>query len=80
MSEDKEVFGGDFSRTNLRAQVRNQMLIGAGVAFGLVGGVVAFIYALIFIGTLLPPESKEAVDPTPDSFSAYEITQSVDRA
>ena len=31
-------------------------------------GPVIFIVALYYIGLLLPPESKEAADPTPDSF------------
>jgi hypothetical protein len=29
---------------------------------------IVFIAGLYFIGTFLAPESKEAIDPTPDSF------------
>ena len=45
----------------------------AGAMFGgvIVGGVGAFIAVLMVVSSWLPPESKEADDPTPDSFSAY---------
>ncbi len=48
--------------------ITGQMLTGAGIAGGIVFGSWAFIAGLAWLGTFLPPESKEAVDPTPDSF------------
>ncbi|MEM9060340.1 MAG: RC-LH1 core complex protein PufX [Pseudomonadota bacterium] len=58
--------------TMLSMIIVGQMAKGAAVAAFVVFGPVVFIYALYFLGTFLPPESKEADDPTPDSFSAYE--------
>ncbi|MEM8576621.1 MAG: RC-LH1 core complex protein PufX [Pseudomonadota bacterium] len=55
-------------RERIRANITMQMLKGFGIAGSVVFGPILFIYLLIGIGTLLPPESKEAVDPTPDSF------------
>lgn len=40
------------------------MAVGGFVFFG----PVLFVLAIHFVGQFLPPESKEAVDPTPDSF------------
>ncbi len=67
----KELFDGDFSRPRIFAEIGGQMAVGAGVAGAVVIGTGVFIYVLYLIGTLLPPESKEAQDPTPGSFSAY---------
>ena len=38
------------------------------VAGGIFFGAWIFVVALAWLGSFLPPESKEAVDPTPDSF------------
>ena len=59
---------GEATETNLFWDIFKQMIIGAGIAGGVVVGAGVFIYVLYLIGTLLPPESKEAADPTPDSF------------
>ena len=59
---------GEFNQSNLFFDVMKQMLVGAGIAGGVVIGAGVFIYVLYLIGTFLPPESKEAADPTPDSF------------
>lgn len=64
----------DYLRTSddptfrLRADVLSLMLKGAGYAavFCLVIGV--FLAVTIWIGKALPPESKEAPDPTPLSY------------
>ncbi|MEM8822721.1 MAG: RC-LH1 core complex protein PufX [Pseudomonadota bacterium] len=56
----------------MRRDIFKQMLIGAAAAAGTVIIPVVFIYGLYLAGTLLPPESKEAVDPTPDSFGLEE--------
>ena len=65
--------GGDFTPQSVRNNIATQMGKGAAVAAVVFFGPVVFIYVLYLIGTLLPPESKEAVDPTPDSFGAYEL-------
>jgi hypothetical protein len=53
----------DASGTIFR-QLGKGLLIASVVFFG----PVLFIWVLSLIGDLLPPESKEAADPTPDSF------------
>ena len=47
----------------------------AGALFGgaAVGVMAVFIIVLMVISSWLPPESKEADDPTPDSFSYYVV-------
>ena len=50
------------------AQIFGQMVAGSVFTAIALGVPIVFIVGLYFIGTLLPPESKEAVDPTPDSF------------
>ena len=54
------------------AQIFGQMFSGSLVAGALVGVPVVFIVALMWLGELLPEESKLADDPTPDSFVASE--------
>ena len=72
MSDNKkELFDGDMSKPRILTEIASQMVIGAGAAGAVVVGAGVFVYVLYLIGTLLPPESKEADDPTPDSFSAY---------
>ena len=67
MSDTNDPFlSGD--RHEIRAEVRRQFLRGGGVGIAAFVGVGVFVYALVVISWLLPPESKEAVDPTPDSF------------
>ena len=74
MSEDHDnPFKTDGSdRDALFGQVAKKMLAGAGIGAAIILAPVIYVYALYLIGTLLPPESKEAADPTPDSFSALE--------
>ncbi|MEL7092574.1 MAG: RC-LH1 core complex protein PufX [Pseudomonadota bacterium] len=52
----------------MRADIMMQFLRGGFFAFTVFAGPILFIYLFVFIGSFLPPESKEAVDPTPDSF------------
>ena len=54
------------------AQIFGQMFSGSLVAGALVGVPVVFIVALMWLGELLPEESKLADDPTPDSFVSSE--------
>tara|TARA_B100001057_G_scaffold483144_1_gene559494 strand:+ start:347 stop:562 length:216 start_codon:yes stop_codon:yes gene_type:complete len=54
------------------AQIFGQMFSGSLVAGALVGIPVVFIVALMWLGELLPEESKLADDPTPDSFVSSE--------
>ncbi|MEL6467630.1 MAG: RC-LH1 core complex protein PufX [Pseudomonadota bacterium] len=49
---------------DIMGQMFRGMIAAGTVAFG----PLVFIYAVYLLGTLLPPESKEAQDPTPDSF------------
>ncbi|NNE53725.1 MAG: RC-LH1 core complex protein PufX [Sulfitobacter sp.] len=63
----------DFLRTGettfrLRADVLALMLKGAGYAALFCFGVGFLLWAIYAIGLLLPPESKEADDPTPFSY------------
>jgi len=44
-----------------------QMAKGAGYGALVFFGIVFFIFIFVAIGSLLPPESKEAEDPTPNS-------------
>ena len=48
--------------------VLGQMVRGCMFAATVLFGPILFIYAVYLLGTLLPPESKDAQDPTPDSF------------
>ena len=50
------------------AQVFGQMVAGSFFAVLAIGIPIAFILFFYFIGTFLPIESKQAEDPTPDSF------------
>ena len=72
MSSKRQIFDGDFSPERIRAEGFGNMFAGALFGGALVGGMGVFIYILIVISSFLPPESKEADDPTPDSFSYYE--------
>lgn len=60
--------GGPSDTETVRRFVGGQMVRGALVATVMFFGPLLFIWALWFVGTFLPPESKEALDPTPDSF------------
>ena len=50
------------------AQVFGQMVAGSFFAALVLGIPIAFIVFFYIIGTFLPIESKQADDPTPDSF------------
>ena len=52
----------------LRTDILGLMLKGAAYAALVVIAIWAFIYVIYLVGLLLPPESKEAQDPTPLSF------------
>ena len=69
MSSDKQIFDGDFSPDRVRAEGFGGMFAGAIFGGVMVGGMAVFIGVLMLISSWLPPESKEADDPTPDSFS-----------
>lgn len=72
MSDPKPPFGGDFSKARMQSEIFGQMLSGAVIAAAVIGGPIVFVYVLAFLGSFLPEDSKEALDPTPDSFSHYE--------
>lgn len=61
-----------FDRDKTFIEAMGQMVIGSIIAGAVIIVPVVFIYVVYLVGTVLPPESKEAADPTPDSFSAYE--------
>lgn len=71
MSDQNKPFDGDFSRQRILSETVGHMIAGAGIGGAAIVGFGVFVYVLYLIGTLLPAESKEAVDPTPDSFSVY---------
>ncbi|MEM9550578.1 MAG: RC-LH1 core complex protein PufX [Pseudomonadota bacterium] len=54
----------------LRIEMFGYLMRGVIVAAGIVVVPVGFILGLYLLGTFLPPESREAQDPTPDSFAS----------
>ncbi|MEM8580467.1 MAG: RC-LH1 core complex protein PufX [Pseudomonadota bacterium] len=67
-NENHPITHQDTTPQLIRFEIVKQMLKGSGVAAGVLLLPAAFIFCVHLVGTLLPPESKEAVDPTPDSF------------
>lgn len=67
-NENESVFANG-EREEVRREIGLQMLRGAVIAALVVFGPILFVYSIYLLGLLLPPESKEADDPTPDSFS-----------
>lgn len=63
MSDNNSPFE-EYSRETMSREVRNQMLKGAAFAAAVVIVPIAFIYAIYLVSLLLPPESKEAFDPS----------------
>ena len=55
-------------RKFLLDNILGQMVRGCLFAATVLFGPILFVYAIYVLGTFLPPESKEAQDPTPDSF------------
>ncbi|MEM0990234.1 MAG: RC-LH1 core complex protein PufX [Pseudomonadota bacterium] len=70
-NDDSPYGSGKIDKSTVFKDVGKQMCVGAGVAAAVILVPAALIYVTYLIGTLLPPESKEADDPTPDSFSYY---------
>ncbi len=58
------MFEGNPSRKELRSAVTGQMAKGFGAAMFVVVGIGVAIWVMYLLGTLLPPESKEAPDPS----------------
>ncbi len=73
MSSNKQIFDGDFSRERIQAEGFGGMFGGAIFGGAMVGFMAVFIVVLMLISSWLPPESKEADDPTPDSFSFFYV-------
>jgi hypothetical protein len=73
MSSQKQIFDGDFSPERIRSEAFGNMFAGALFGGAAVGVMAVFIIVLMVISSWLPPESKEADDPTPDSFSYYVV-------
>ncbi len=65
---DDETYLGTTRRTRLAADVGYLMAKGAGYAALLVFGLWLVVAVIALVGGLLPPESQEALDPTPWSF------------
>jgi hypothetical protein len=63
-------------RATWMAEGFGRMFVGAAIGGVVFFGPVIFIVLLYYFSLLLPPESKEAEDPTPDSFS-YQIERSI---
>ena len=70
MSDKPDLYGpnGSGDGTKIGISISGQMFMGFIVAGGIFFGAWIFVVALAWLGSFLPPESKEAVDPTPDSF------------
>ncbi|MEM7075857.1 MAG: RC-LH1 core complex protein PufX [Pseudomonadota bacterium] len=69
---DKDMFDENDPKFRTFSSITLRMLLGAGVAALLFFGTLILLWFIYFVGTFLPPESKEADDPTPDSFSSFE--------
>ncbi|MEM1313249.1 MAG: RC-LH1 core complex protein PufX [Pseudomonadota bacterium] len=69
---DDETFDID----DVSADVATQFLKGGALAAAIVAGPIIAIYLIYLVGLLLPPESKQAPDPTPDSFSQLQVERS----
>jgi len=65
-------------RKKIREAITGQMLLGGGIGIAAFLGALGLVVGLWLIGSLLPPESKEADDPTPDSFGF--LTETVETA
>ena len=70
MSDKPDLYGqnGMGDSTKIGIAMTGQMFAGAVAAGAVFFGAWIFVAGLAFLGSFLPPESKEAVDPTPDSF------------
>ena len=68
MSANYKSTEAPFDVSDARRSIMNQMVKGFMIAMVTFFGPVVFILVIYWIGLLLPPESKEADDPTPDSF------------
>ena len=68
MSDEKTNVLGVDGTFRMRMDILGLMLKGASYAALFVLAIWAFVYVFVIIGWFLPPESKEAVDPTPLSF------------
>jgi hypothetical protein len=77
MSDNHDYLGTSETTFRLRADVLMLMLKGAGYAavFCIVVGV--FLAVTIWIGTLLPAESKEAPDPSLGAIELIQMTAQV---
>ena len=73
MSSKREIFDGDVSRARMQSEGFGNLFAGAMIGGGIAVGVGVFIYVLMLISYILPPQSKQAEDPTPGSFSAYVV-------
>lgn len=63
----RDIFGERDPRSQLRAQGLAYMLSGAGWAAAVFFGALLLIGLLVLVGQLLPEESKQSPDPTPES-------------
>ena len=69
MAEQRPIFGEPKQEPSLFREGAMLMAKGAAVGAAIFFGAMFFVFVLIAIGNLLPPESKEAPDP---SFGAIE--------
>ncbi len=69
MSDDPNKYQIEIPEFQKR-QLEVAWLMGKGALYGAVlfFGIGIFIWLLVLLGSILPPESKEAADPTPWSF------------
>jgi hypothetical protein len=77
MSDNQDYLKTSEGNFRLRADVLALMLKGAGYAAAFCVVVGVFLAVTIWIGTLLPPESQEAPDPSLGSVFTIETTAQV---
>ncbi len=75
MSNDNDILRTSDSSFRLRADALALMLKGGGYAALFCGALLVIWFVLVGIGALLPSESKEAADPTPDFSMMVTVTE-----
>ena len=80
MSDKPDLYGpnGSGDSTKIGISIAGQTFMGFIVAGGIFFGAWIFVVVLAWLGSFLPPESKEAVDPTPDSFVSRTVEEAIE--
>lgn len=73
-----DFFEPQSAKARISQNVLAQMVRGAGIGALIFFSPLIFVYLVYLLGTLLPEDSKDAADPTPDSFSHWERVADTD--